>query len=712
MAGLAALLSFGSDRATSQTLAALSQALAPRGTEEAVVEHGPARLLMRAGLPKVFEADGNVVVIDGLAEVSSLLSRYQRQGPQALVTGPNPYALILADLDGLVLARNLDGPPLYYARHRGAVLVASEPTALVAAGVAPAPNDTAIGRFLATGQCDEVAATFFEGIRRVLPGQVVEVSRHSGQSDGWTVHAHPPAPAKPARLSARMALLGALGDERTGVVVLGAGQEDIALPTAAMLGCALAERETHRAVPVYSAYLPGRERAHEALLGPISETAIRHRALPLYTDEIDVDGFLADLGEPVPGLAAYLLWAVARSCGGEVDTLLAATGWRGPNAFLSRLSDRVAARYGVNFRFPYRDLDSAEPGLRAELQTLAERTLPHASMRAPARPEGLEPALAEVAQRLRPELAAALLYPRHGERDHAALAGLSRLGKAGDAELSRLWRRYVLERWLSTAMPSAPVVPASRPVPEAVVAGRWQRHLIGTEQLGPQEGVAEKIAWYVAEFATTAPKPARVSLRHPWYLMVAAKPLAVAAGRVRPVWDIEPGKLATMLAKAATGTRHPDPWSMQAALDEAGGLRLGLAVAAARLGKRAWYDRIAGPAVTAVRPPRENACPPGNLAVTAPPRHADRTAAEILHALRRGLPDEVAQALKGCAVVSVDKASVSAHGWAGAEAMPAELVEKLCADNPFGQGDERTPLMVVTTVTQRKPAKRQPAKRR
>ena len=135
MAGLAALLSFGSDRLTEQTLAALSEALAPRGDGEAVVEHGPARLLVRAGMPKVFEADGNAIIVDGMAELSSLLSRYQKQGPQALISGSNPYALILADPDGLVLARNLDGPPLYYARSRGAVLVASEPTALLAAGL-------------------------------------------------------------------------------------------------------------------------------------------------------------------------------------------------------------------------------------------------------------------------------------------------------------------------------------------------------------------------------------------------------------------------------------------------------------------------------------------------------------------------------------------------------------------------------------------------
>jgi hypothetical protein len=186
------------------------------------------------------------------------------------------------------------------------------------------------------------------------------------------------------------------------------------------------------------------------------------------------------------------------------------------------------------------------------------------------------------------------------------------------------------------------------------------------------------------------------------------------------VWSITPGRLAGLLAKVAGGTRHPDPWSMQVAIDEAGSLRMGLAVLCARLGKRAWYDRVSGPAANAVSPPRENACPPGNLAVIPRPRYADRSAMEIVHALCRLLPDEVSQALAGCAIVGADAAGVTRHGWAGAGDPPADLLTKLCADNPFGQGDERTPLLVATMTgprqggqqPARKRGRRQPAKRR
>jgi hypothetical protein len=196
--------------------------------------------------------------------------------------------------------------------------------------------------------------------------------------------------------------------------------------------------------------------------------------------------------------------------------------------------------------------------------------------------------------------------------------------------------------------------------------------------------------------------------------------MAVAAGRARPVWAITPGRMAALLAKAANGTRHPDPWSMQVAIEEVGAVRMGLAVACARLGRRSWYDRVCGPAAVAVSPPRENACPPGNLAVIPRPDNSDLSAAEIVSALRRLLPEEIAQALAGCAIVGADATGVTQHGWEGAGELSPELLAKLCADNPFGQGDERTPLLVATVAgprqagqqPARKGGRRQPAKRR
>ncbi|WP_020520206.1 class II glutamine amidotransferase domain-containing protein [Catelliglobosispora koreensis] len=732
MAGLAALLSFGSDRTTTQTLQGLSAALAPRGAEETIAEYGAARLLMRSALPRIHEIEETAIIVDGIAEVSSLVGRYLRHGPAALLHGEDPYALILADIGGLVLCRHLDGPPLYYTRSRGAVIVASEPSALLAAGVQAAVDETTVTRFLATGSCDEVPATFFQGIRRVLPGQVVEVTAHTdagGRSEGWAIRAHPPVSQR--QVPARMALLrGKSGTERTGVLMAGAGHPDIAIPTAALLGATISSAGTPRAVPVYSATFPGLTAGSfpQAVLGPLADSSVRHRAIPLYADEFDVDGYLADLGEPIPGLWGYLLWAIAKATAGEADVLLSAAGWNAPHGHLSRLSDRIGSRYGVMVRFPYCDVERGDPAVRHEIQMLAERTLPPASVRA-ATSHGshIESPVSEVLQRLRSEIAGVLLYPRDARPDHHALATLSNLDKASSASIDRLWRRYVLERWLATVIaPKQATVPTARPASaakpvEVSASGRsWQRRMLVTESFAAGDRLAEKLAWYVTEFATSADKQARQALRQPWYLLVAAKPVAVTQGRARAIWEIEPGRLARGLVRlAGQKIRHTDPWSMQAAIEEGGTIRVASGALCAAIGSLSWYEKFSGAKARSVSPPREHACPPAHLAVVSAPKHANGVASELLSALRRALPEEIFASLQGCAIVSADAEGVRQLGWAGAKAPAAQLIRRLCEGNPFGQGDERTPVLIALGSPAGKPAaqgkksgKRQPSRRR
>jgi hypothetical protein len=88
-----------------------------------------------------------------------------------------------------------------------------------------------------------------------------------------------------------------------------------------------------------------------------------------------------------------------------------------------------------------------------------------------------------------------------------------------------------------------------------------------------------------------------------------------------------------------------------------------------------------------------------------------------MNALRRTLPEETFATLGGCAIVSVNEQRIRRLGWAGSLDEP-DLVTRLCAENPFGQGDERTPLLIALAAARpanapaRKPGRRQPAKRR
>jgi hypothetical protein len=642
--GLAA--SIGADSPAAAN--AIADALAVRGPDLASWQAGSTMLVVRAAMPTVHEVPAGALLLDGDAAPSSLATAYETGGWRGLVSGRQPYAVILADLgrDALLLARNGDGPPLYWARLGRAVLVASEPAALLAAGVPAVPAGAVVERFLATGACDEGAATFFEGVRRVGQGEVVEVTR-----EGVRVH-EPPAPPQ---VTAAAALAAADLSGRIGVR-LGCD-----VGAAAVLGAALGRGDRPRPLPVYSTTFPELAADNSAycaaaLLGPYALGAARHRALPFFADEIDVDAYLADLGEPTPELDDWLRWAIARRVAGEVDALVDAAA----GSHLSRLADRVASRFGVGLRVPLRDVPEA--GRRPELTAVVRRSLPSSgaglAVAADAQ-RGADALLVGVLRRLRAELVTTFLHPRGtsgGLADTLALI-------AGDrVDVRSLWRRYLVERWLRT-----PAFPVDHEVADSAAAGALpqvhdrrggagQAAAVRTEVLAAGDKIPEKIAWYVGE-ATVQPRT------DPWCVLVAAKAVAVMQGRSRELWAIEAGLLARLLHRIAgrRGGAPGTPWGMQVAVEEGGRRRLVAAAACAAVGQSRWYARIAGPAVRAIREPREDAVPPSHVAVVPAPVSPERVAADVVAALRTVLPESSYRLLGGCGVIT---AHGEVLGWA------------------------------------------------
>jgi len=94
---------------------------------------------------------------------------------------------------------------------------------------------------------------------------------------------------------------------------------------------------------------------------------------------LELDAFLRDMGEPVPDLSLYVLWALARGLDGDVNTLVDAS--TGPAACLARVSDRLVSRYGVTVRCPLRDVAATGEIAEAELEASAGRTLTPAVVR-------------------------------------------------------------------------------------------------------------------------------------------------------------------------------------------------------------------------------------------------------------------------------------------------------------------------------------------
>ena len=89
----------------------------------------------------------------------------------------------------LHLARDIVGPqPLYYARTHAAVTFSSEiKGVLQCPGLLRKPCEDALADYLLPGDFQERELTCFEGVKRVLPGTVVTVTRsaiHVAQHDG------------------------------------------------------------------------------------------------------------------------------------------------------------------------------------------------------------------------------------------------------------------------------------------------------------------------------------------------------------------------------------------------------------------------------------------------------------------------------------------------------------------------------------------------
>ncbi len=701
MAGIAATLNVPG------AVEALAVALAPRGPDGTVCRlagpHGVRlEIAVRAVIPSIARVIGAAspdpeettvaaIAVDGVASISALDAGYADRGPRGLIGGGGePYAVVFADAERevLALARSGDGPGLYYTVHGAGWLVASEPAALLPAGVAASPDDDVIARFIATGACDDSPATFLRGVSRVLPDEVVVLSRDAGVSISG-----PPEP-RPAP-SVAGSLADAVARGRIGVL-LGPGPLG-----AAVLGAALSRNDRPRPLPVHTATvddLAGGASHTPGVLVPLPYGAVRHLAHTFHLADLDLDGFLRDAGEPVPDLALVLAWAVARRATGGLDTLIDTS--RGQPEPVARLRDRILARYGVALACPLRAAanDSADEDLLA----LLGRTLPADMARHAAQDSAQPVSAAEVVRLLRDRVAAALAVPQPWLDPATSMAALHRVVAGESAGADLLLRAFLVQRWLYT-LDLAPAT--DQPAPDDLVLDgtAWTRWPVRTETVTPGTDLPRLAAWYVeAELrGLCAERAYRDALRGPWFVVVSAKALAVAQRRITPLWKVQPGLAARVLARLA-GRRLPRlgaAWSMQVALDEAGFLRVAVAALAAGLGRQAWALRWL-PERAMVYAPREDAVAPADCAVVRAPVDTDEAAGAIVSALRYVLAPELVESLAGCAIASADETGSRVHGFADgpfADAVPhaEDLLARSCVDNPAGQSAQRTPLVLV-----------------
>ncbi|MDQ1653034.1 MAG: hypothetical protein QOI35_2234, partial [Cryptosporangiaceae bacterium] len=520
-------------------LQALAAALDHRGSGQEVRSEGKAGLAVRSENPELAaDGAGRTAVADGPPGLAAAaLARYAEGGVVALGTLGDRFAVAIYDpsADAVVLARDAAGrAPLYFAESRGALVFASEPMALLAAGVLEAAPDLAtVRRFVVTGLADDGDATFFAGVRQVRAGHAVTF--------GASGVASQPLGAQVVRLSAREAAAAAFEGSERPATRLGGG-----LPGAVLAAAAPREQA------VFSASfgpLDPTENAYADSVLPAVAPGTPHGRVDVNADTLasDLAVFLVALGEPVASLEAYAQFAVARaaaSAGADVlaDPAGAAATFGLPDALagkkprkhvdpetlvripagpdpaagadgqLQRVADRVSTLFGLDVRTPFAYASGSLDDLRGALPAAA---LPAADV-----PRPLAPArdwLLRLKNRIYGVFMEESCVNRAGFHQQPVMVAFEDFIKGRNADADLFWRIWSVEMWAreffdpkaaedaAPTLVKGPLEPNQNKKLEITVDGqRWIRFPIRTELFTEGDPYQERITEYVQELVGVA----------------------------------------------------------------------------------------------------------------------------------------------------------------------------------------------------------------
>lgn len=141
----------------------------------------------------------------GTGDTEVLLAAYREWGRDCVQRMVGMWAFALLDTrDGsLLLSRDRFGiKPLYWTRHAGGIVFASEIKALLAIGASREPDERVVRRYLLTGRVDESEATFFSAIRQLPPAHDTLIDLRAPDDLRPRRYWQPPATAADRRVTA------------------------------------------------------------------------------------------------------------------------------------------------------------------------------------------------------------------------------------------------------------------------------------------------------------------------------------------------------------------------------------------------------------------------------------------------------------------------------------------------------------------------------
>ena len=175
-------------------------------------------------------------------------------------------------------------------------------------------------------------------------------------------------------------------------------------------------------------------------------------------------------------------------------------------------------------------------------------------------------------------------------------------------------------------------------------------------------------------------------------VVIGERIVAIAQGRSYPLDQVHPSPLARLLVRFVQRTPHGIglgvPETMELAVREAGPLKIlwatALAAVARLFGVRGTFYRVVGPVVAAIDGPTPGTIPPYNTHAKLGPSRPDLAARDLALALGPGVE-----------VVIVDANDLGVAIMGHTAGVDPQRIRRLLRDNPMGQGDEQTPVILL-----------------
>jgi len=272
------------------------------------------------------------------------------------------------------------------------------------------------------------------------------------------------------------------------------------------------------------------------------------------------------------------------------------------------------------------------------------------------------------------------------------------------------WRILHVELWLRAFIDQPATAEAERPpkpdlepnqdkkLTIEVGEATYARYPLQTKAVQAEDDLTQLVVDRVRQFGRIAPKG---ELAGRWYLFISEKIVAITQGRSYFIWDVHPNFWPRMLSRFVVRTSYGiglgSPWTMQLAIQEAGLPRILFAAAGSVIGKlfgkRGVFYNLVGSNVRAIDGPTEYSVYPSNVSAKLPPARPNMVAKELHEAIAKKLSKDQAAAFGG--VVVMDANDIGRNVLGQDSDMSDNELAAIFADNPLGQGSERTPLCIV-----------------